>query len=326
VLQDVLARLDKTYQAFFRRLAAGEQPGFPRFQGRDRYHSFTYKEYGNGARLENGSLVLSKIGRIAVRWSRPIEGTIKTVTISKEADGWYVCFSCAEVPIQPLPLTGNETGIDVGLKVFLITAEGDVVANPRHYRKAEQSLKKTQQRVSRRRKGSHRRRKAVQGLAKRHQHVRRQRCDFHHKTALALVRQYDVIYVEALQPANLSRRPTPRPDENGAYEHNGASRKAGLNKSIHDAGWRHFLTILAFKAACAGKQVEAVNPAYTTQDCSGCGERIYKSLSVRTHVCTNCGLILDRDANAARNIQWLGQSLRGLPAVAGGMNREPAAL
>src|SRR5215471_4281922 len=118
VLQDVLARLDKTYQAFFRRLANGEQPGFPRFQGCNRYHSFTYKEYGNGARLDNGSLVLSKIGRLAVRWSRPIQGTIKTVTISKQADGWYVCCSCAEVPTQPLALSGRETGIDVGLKVF----------------------------------------------------------------------------------------------------------------------------------------------------------------------------------------------------------------
>jgi putative transposase len=147
VLQDVLARLDKTYQAFFERVKRGEKPGYPRFQGRNRYHSFTYKEYGNGARLENGYLVLSKIGRIAVHWSRrtkkgTIEGTIKTVTISQEADGWYVCFSCVDVPAQPLPLTGQETGIDVGLKVFLITAEGDAVENPRHYRKAERELKK----------------------------------------------------------------------------------------------------------------------------------------------------------------------------------------
>ncbi len=127
VLQDVLARLDKTYQAFFRRLANGEKPGFPRFQGRNRWHSFTFKEYGNGARLENGYLVLSKIGRIAVHWSRPLEGTPKTITLSREVDGWYVCFSCAEVPTQPLPLTGCETGIDVGLKVFLITADGEVV-------------------------------------------------------------------------------------------------------------------------------------------------------------------------------------------------------
>src|SRR5215813_3595622 len=161
ILQDVLARLDKTYQAFFRRLANGEKPGFPRFHGKDRYHSFTYKAYSNGARLDNGYLVLSKIGRIAVRWSRPIQGTIKTVTIAKEADGWYVSFSCADAPVEPLPLTGNETGIDVGLKVFLITADGDVVANPRHYRKAERALKKAQKRVSRRKKGSRRRAKAA---------------------------------------------------------------------------------------------------------------------------------------------------------------------
>jgi putative transposase len=326
VLQDVLARLDKTYQAFFRRVQAGEQPGFPRFQGRGRWHSFTYKEYGNGARLDNGALVLSKIGRIAVRWSRPVPGTIKTVTISREADGWYVCFSCAEVPTVPLPLTGRETGIDVGLKVFLVTADGQPVANPRHYRRAEKALKKAQQRVSRRTKGSNRRRKAVRVLARKHQHVRRQRSDFHHKTALALVRAYDTIYVEAIQPANLSHRPAPKQDEHGTSVHNGASQKAGLNKSIHDAGWRQFLSTLAFKAACAGKRVEAVPPAYTSQDCSGCGERVYKSLSVRTHVCTTCGLILDRDENAAKNIQWRGQRLRGLAGMPAGMNREPVGL
>jgi len=326
ILQDVLARLDKTYQAFFRRLAHGEKPGFPRFQGKDRYHSFTYKEVGNGARLDNGYLVLSKIGRIAVRWSRPIEGTSKTVTVSKEADGWYVSFSCAEVPTQPLPETGRETGIDVGLKVFLITAEGEAVENPRHYRTAEREMKKAQQRVSKRKKGRRRRKKAVKLLAKKHQHVRRQRADFHHTTALALVREYDVIYVEAIQPANLSRRPAPKQDENGSYEHNGASRKAGLNKSIQDAGWRHFLAILAYKAACAGKRVEAVSPAYTSQDCSGCGARIQKSLSVRTHVCTHCGLILDRDENAARNILWRGQRLRGVAGLPAAMNREPVGL
>ena len=167
--------------------------------------------------------------------------------------------------------------------------------------------------------------KAAQQCAKQQQHVRRQRLDVHHKPALARVRAYDVLDVEAIQPANLSRRPEPKPNGNGTggYAHNGASRKAGLNKSIQDAGWRHFLSILAFKAAWAGKRVEAVPPAYTTQDCSGCGERIYKSLSVRTHVCTNCGLILDRDLNAAKNILWRGQRLRGVPALAGAMNREP---
>ena len=326
VLQDVLARLDRAYQAFFRRLQAGEKPGYPRFQGRNRWHSFTFKEYGNGARLDNGHLILSKIGRIPVHWSRPIEGTIKTVTLSKEADGWYVSFSCVNILVQPLPVTDRETGIDVGLKVFLITAEGDVVDNPRHYRRAERELKKAQRRVARRKKSSHRRRKAVQILARKQQKVRRQRNDFHHKTALDLVRRYDTIYLEDLQIANMSRRPIPKPDGNGGYEHNGACAKAGLNKSINDAGWAQFRTILDGKAACAGRRVVAVPPAYTSQDCSACGARVEKSLSVRTHVCTSCGLILDRDENAAKNIQWLGQSLRRVPAVAGAMKREPAGL
>jgi putative transposase len=131
VLQDVLARLDKTYHAFFRRVQQGEKAGFPRYKGRERFHSFTFKEFGNGARLDNGFLVLSKIGRIAVRWSRPFEGTPKTVTIRREADGWYVAISCAEVPCQPVPRTGEETGIDLGLESFATLADGGSIANPR---------------------------------------------------------------------------------------------------------------------------------------------------------------------------------------------------
>ncbi len=307
VLQDVLARLDKTYQAFFRRGKTGKTPGFPRFQGRNRYHSFTYKEYGNGARLDNGFLVLSKIGRLAVRWSRPLDGTPKTVTISHEADGWYAIISCADVPAQPLPLTGKETGIDVGLKVFLITADGETVENPRLHRRGEKKIAKAQRVVSRRKKGSHGRRKAVGLLQRAHQTVQRQRADFHHKTALHLLRQYDTMYLEDLQVANMVR-----------------NRR--LAKSISDAGWAQFRTILEAKAACAGRWVVAVPPAYTSQDCSGCGTRVPKSLSVRTHVCTNCGLVLDRDENAARNLQWAGQALRGLAAVAAGSNRESTGL
>src|SRR6476620_10709218 len=203
VLQDVLARLDKTYQAFFRRVRAGEKAGFPRFHGRSRYNSFTYKEFGNGARLDNGFLVLSKIGRIAVRWSRPLEGTPKTVTVSKEADGWYVCFSCADVPVRPLPSTGQETGIDLGIEAFATTSDGTRIFHPGWYRQAERTLKSAQRRVSRRKKGSNRRRKAVQLLARAHQKVKRQRQDFHHKTARALVQANGMIYHEALQPANM---------------------------------------------------------------------------------------------------------------------------
>ena len=200
-MQDVLRRLDKAFAAFFRRVQAGEQhPGYPRFQGTDRYNSFTYPQVGahGGAAPDGGMLTLAKIGRIRIRLHRPLQGTPKTITISREADGWYACISCAEVTTEPLPLNGNETGMDVGLKVFLITAGGEAVDNPRHYRKAERRLARAQRRVSRHKKGSKRRRKAVALLRRRHQTVQRQRRDFHHKTALALLRQYDVIYLEDL--------------------------------------------------------------------------------------------------------------------------------
>src|SRR6478672_7406910 len=124
VLQDVVLRVDRAFQAFFRRVKAGEAPGYPRFHGRDRYSSFTYPQFDNGVRLDNSFLVLSKIGRVPVRWSRPLEGTPKTVTISKEADGWYVCFSRADVPVQALPETGQETGIDLGIEAFATLSDG----------------------------------------------------------------------------------------------------------------------------------------------------------------------------------------------------------
>jgi len=312
VLQDVIQRLDRAFQAFFRRLKVGEQPGYPRFQGRERYHSFTYPQYGGGAVVDGGVLNLSRIGRIPLRLHRALQGTPKTVTISREADGWYATISCAEVPMQPLPSTGRETGIDVGLKVFLVTAHGLVVENPRHFRKSERRIAKADKHVARCRKGSQGRRRAVARRAKAYQKVQRQRADFHHKIALQLVRDNDVIYLEDLQVANLSRRPAPKPDGKGGYLPNGAKRKAGFNKSIQDAGWAHFRTILTSKAACAGKRVEAIPPAYTSQDCSGCGERVPKSLSVRTHVCPSCGLVLDRDENAAINILRAGQARQAL--------------
>jgi putative transposase len=290
ILQDVLARLEKTYQAFFRRVQRGEMAGFPRFKGRTRYHSFTFKEYGNGARLDNGCLVLSKIGRLSVHWSRPIEGTPKTVTISKEADGWYVAISCADVPVHPLPATGQETGIDLGLESFATLADGAQICTPAYYRKAEAYLRRCQRRVARRKKGSHRRRKAVVLLAKAQQHIARQRRDFHHKEVRKLVQAYDVIYHEDLRVASMVRN------------HH-------LAKSIQDAGWSAFLAILTFKAANAGKRVVAVNPAFTSQACSGpgCEMIVQKGLSVRWHACPECGTSLHRDHNAARNILRLGQ-------------------
>ena len=308
VVQDVLRRGDTTYQAFFHRVQDAETPGSPRFQGKGRYTRFISPQYGNGAVLDGGLLSRSKIGRIPIRLHRPLGGTPKTVTLSREADGWSAWICCAEVPTEPLPLTGNETGIDVGWKVFLVRADGEYGEHPRHHRNAEKGVKKAQRCVSRRTNGSKRWWNAVGQRAKQHQQVKRQRGDFHHKTALCLVRQYEVISLEDLQLRNLSRRPTVKQDGNGGYEHNGAARKAGRNKSINDVGWYSFRRILTCKAAWAGKRVAALPPAVTTQECRGCGARIFKRLSVRTQVCTTCGLILDRDEHAARTMLASGRA------------------
>ncbi len=204
--------------------------------------------------------------------------------------------------------------------------DGDLVEHPRHSRKAERTLQKVPQCVSRRKEGGTCRTKAMQLLAKAHQHVKWQREGFHHKTALARVRQYDAIYVEAIQPAALRRRPAPKPDGAGGDVRNGAGRKAGRNTAMQDAGWGQFLSILASTAAWAGKRVAAASSASTTQDGSGCGRRIQKALRVRTHACPSCGLVVNRDANAATDIPWRGQRLREVPAVTGATNREPVGL
>jgi putative transposase len=275
VLQDVLTRLDRAFAAFFRRAKNGEKPGYPHFKSSARYDSFTYKQFGNGAALDNGELVLSKIGGLAVRWSRPLEGAPKTVTIRREPDGWYACFSCDQVPVKPLVPTEQETGIDLGLESFATLANGQAIENPHVFRVWEMQIKRAQQRVDRRQKGSHRRRKAIKILAKAHQHVRRARQDFHHKQARKLVEAYDTIYYESLQVSNLLKN------------HH-------LAKAIADVGWSSFLSILTFKAAEAGKQAVAVNPAFTSQACSGCGALVEKGLSVRWHACPDCGTSLHR--------------------------------
>jgi putative transposase len=292
VSQDVLTRLDRAFHAFFRRIREGQTPGYPRFQGSNRYISFTYKQFGNGATLDNGFLILSRIGRVAVRWSRPLEGRPKTVTVSREADGWYVCHSCAEVPTQPLPLTGQQTSIDLGLEAFATLSDGTRIFSPGWYRKAERALKTARRRVSRRKKGSTRRRKAVTLLTKAHQQVRRQRRDFHHKVTLYLVQTNDTIYHEDVQTANMAKN------------HH-------LATSIAEAGWAAFLTILSDTAACAGRSVVAAPPASTSQTCSGCGALVTKGLPVRWRRRPECGMSLHRDHNAAKKRERAGQALRG---------------
>jgi putative transposase len=312
ILQDVLARRDKTYQAFFHRIHRGEKAGFPRFKPSTRYRSFTFKEYGNGARPDNGVLVLSKMGRIRVHWSRPSEGTPKTVTpktvtpktvtIAHEADGWYVAISGAAVPADARAPTGQATGIDMGVESFATLAHGQRIFTPGYYHKAEAYLRRCQRRGARRTQGSPQRAKAVTLLARAHhhlttsppRHIANQRRDFQHKEAAKLVKAYATIAHEDLQTAT-------------------RLKNHHLAKSIADAGWSAFLSALTFKAGGAGKRVDVVAPAYTSQACSGCGVIVQQGFSVRWHSCPECGTSLHRDHHAALNILRLAQAQRSRP-------------
>ncbi len=325
VLQDVLFRLKEAFDRFFQRVKNGEKPGYPRFQGRNRYTSFTYPD-GAGWKLLDGqkrppdkkgmvrvNLHLSKLGTVKLHLHRDIAGTIKTLTIKREGEHWYAIFTCEIGKLEALPVSYEDVGIDLGVTHFGALSNGAFIDNPRHYRRAEKRLKKLQGALARKKRGSHRRRRAVQAVAKAHRKIRNQRKDFLHKESRKLVNQYQVIAFEDLQTANLIKRPQPKQDEaTGHYLPNGAAAKAGLNKSISDAGWNMFTEMVTVKAAWAGRTTLFVNPCKTSQRCSQCfKEGPHKDLDERVHTCIYCGVVLDRDTNAALNILNLGYNLLG---------------
>ena len=289
--QATLRRLDRAFQAFFRRVKAGDDPGYPRFKGVNRFDTVDFPSHGDGCKFFGTSVYLQHIGRVKVKQHRPVEGTIKTLSVTRKPDGWHLVVSCDLGDVTAAPKEGPATGIDLGLKAFLVMSNGEGVEPPRHYRQAQAKLRRLQRTVARRKKGSARRRKAVEQVRRLHQHVANQRKDFHHKTALSLVRQYGTVCHEQLNIQGIAR--------------------SRLAKSTHDVGWAQFLSILHHKAAEAGVVVIAVNPAYTSQACSACGclPDVPKTLRDRVHVCAACGYTADRDHNAARNILLIGQRL-----------------
>ena len=311
VLQDVVKRVDLAFQAFFRRVKNGEEPGYPRFKGKGTYDSITFPQ--SGYSVDGNYITLSKIGDIKAKLHRPIEGTIKTLTIRNRSGKWFSCFSC-EVEAKPLPETNKQIGIDVGLSNFATLSDGTHIANPRFFRQDEKALAKAQHKLSKLPKGSKARKQARKAVNKIHERIRNRRHNFVHQTARGLINKYDLIAVEELNVTNMTKSPAPKKDETtGAYLPNGASQKAGLNKSILDAAWTQFRNILTQKAESAARTVIAVDPAYTSQDCSRCGFRVRKKLSDRVHVCSNCGLNMDRDENAAVNMLSKAVGLHSLP-------------
>ena len=286
VLQNVLFRVDRSFQSFFRRVKdRSGKAGYPRFKGIGQYDSIHYPQVP-GFQLTQRGLRLSKIGTIKIKLHRPIDGVIKTCSVKREHDKWYACFAVEYVPTisKDATLENSKTvGIDVGIHNFAVLSTGEAIENPKHLQTAEKRLKKKQRKLSSKKKGSNNRRKVRVALAKLHRKVRNQRSDFHHKTSRKLVDTYGFIVAEDL---NIK----------------GMVKNHHLAKSISDAGWGQFLNYLAYKAEEAGCKFEKVVPHHTSIICSYCGERVHKTLTERVHSCPFCKTVMDRDHNAAINI------------------------
>jgi putative transposase len=294
-----LRRLDKAMAAFYRRCKAGDKRvGYPRFKALDRWDCVGWPSDGDGCRWkpEADRVKLQGIGHVKVHAHRAVRGRVKTISLKREGRRWYVVLSCDDVPIEPLPATGREIGIDVGVARFATTSDGEVIANPRFARESADELAVAQQALARKKRGSANRRRARAKVAEVHRRTRNRRSDFHHKTARTLVNECDVIALEDLRVINMTR------SASGTLEQPGTNMaaKSGLNKSILDAGWSQFASILAGKAEEAARRVVFVNPAYTSIDCHQCGRRCTRPQQ-DTVVCPVHGGT-DADVNGALNI------------------------
>lgn len=283
VQQDVLQRLDKAFQAFFRRIKKGEKAGHPRFKGKDRYDSFTYPQF----EPKLGSKVcLPKIGYVRIKQHRVVEGSVKTCTVRKDIDQWYVIIVCEiENSVKLKAEVSSAIGIDLGLANLITMSNGERVDNPEYLKKSEERLKVQQRFLSKKKRVSSNRIKQKVTVVRIHRKVRNQRRDFLHKLSRKLVGRFDLIVLEDLNIRSMLKNKNRR-----------------LNKSASDAAWNTLVGFCVYKAEEAGSHVIKVDPRNTTKSCSNCGNIIAMPLWQRTYSCPNCGLEMDRDHNAAINI------------------------
>jgi putative transposase len=314
--QQTLRRLDKAFQAFFRRIKVGQTPGYPRFRPVARFDTVTFIE-GDGAKWLDQHVRLHGVGHVKVKLHRPVRGTVKQVSVTRQGRHWYVNVICVDVPKQVRPLTGAVVGLDRGVTHLLADSDGGFDTNPRHVRKAATRLSEAQQGLSRCKRGSNRRRKAVARVAAQHRKSRDARSDYLHKLSRRLVDTYDVIALEDLRVTNMVRRPKPKPvpDLPGTWLPNGSAAKAGLNKSILDAGWTQLAQMICYKAESAGTNVIFVPAANTSRTCHACGHVSADNRLKEAFVCLGCGHSAHADSNAARNILRLGLSLQAANAA-----------
>ncbi|MFF7438596.1 RNA-guided endonuclease TnpB family protein [Streptomyces sp. NPDC008122] len=314
--QATLRRLDKAFQAFFRRVKAGEAPGYPRFRGVMWFDSVDFPRDGDGCRWDSTPhdpvtrVRLQGVGHVKVHQHRSVVGKVRTVSVKREGRRWYVILTAEQAQPEPLPATGGVVGIDLGIANFLADSDGGFVPNPRYGQRGTAKLGAAQQALSRfprvrRGKRTRNHRRAVQRVADLHRKIRRQRLDHAHKTALDLVRRHGVIAHEDLKIRNMVKAPAPKPDPGrpGSFLSNGAAAKAGLNHSISDAGWGVFLTILRAKAESAGREVIAVDPRNTSRTCPACGHVAKENRPAQEKFhCVSCGHTAHADTVGALNV------------------------
>lgn len=291
VLQEVPKKVELAFDRWLKGDANGKKSGRPRFKGKGQYKTFTYTQFKRHHFVDS-KITLSKIGDVRVIVHRQIHDgfEIKTVSVTKKSDGYYITLSLDDKTVPTIKSdfnADNIVGIDLGLIDFYVASDNTRIQSPKYLRKAERKLKSAQRKVSRRKKGSSRRKKAIKQLGKQHKKVADTRKDFHFKTVKSLLDKYDVVAVEKLNIKGLA--------------------KSKLAKSVNDAGWGQFISILSNKAVNAGLKVIAVNPNGTSQECSSCGNKVKKPLSQRIHNCPVCHTSLCRDLNAAINIRNRGK-------------------
>lgn len=303
VQRGALRRLDKAFSGFFRRCKSGDRPGFPRFKGAHHWNSIQIDDLGGKSPVVAGGkrVAIPLLGKIKLHVAddRPLRGAPKALRLVRDLGKWFVTFACVDVPTKPLPPTGKTVGVDLGLLAFAATSDGEIFANPHPLAAVRLEVERAHRRVSRRKRGSRRRRIAVATLARKQAHVSNIRRENHIAVARSLVARYDTICVEDLNVKGLA--------------------SGMLAKSVNDAAWGGFLHWLDAKAESAARRIVKVDPRGTSQTCSSCGCVLVEklSLAVRTFRCPTCGLVLDRDVNAARNIKGLGLVPQGAARAVG---------
>jgi len=286
-MQQLLRRLDKSFKAFFRRIKSGKKSGFPRFKPRNRFHSIEFKP-SDGCKIASvdgkQKLSVTHVGLIRIKWHRdlPDDSVIKHIVISNKHGKWFVCLQF-EIPDSEKVSDDPAIGIDLGINHLVATSDGDFIDSPKHYIASQRKFRILQRSVSRKKRGSNRRKESVRLLGKQHEHIANCRDDFLHKTTRKLVDNYGIIAIEKLTLAFMTK-------------------DKFIAKSAHDVAIGKFTSMLEYKAEEAGVQVVKVDPKNTSQLCSQCNKIVKKDRGVRVHKCPHCGLILDRDINAAKNI------------------------